>query len=83
MTDRGQCGLCAHGTIARSPTPGKLDFTKRECRRFPPQPMLFQGPGGVQIIMQFPVLERDQWCGEYERGDDQTSQLGVAPSGTA
>lgn len=46
---------------------------ERPCRRFPPAPV----PGADELDLYnpggfvFPVVQANEWCGEFQRRDDQ------------
>lgn len=58
------CGNCrfAEMLIER----GRLDVTKRVCKKLPPMPIALHAPDGIRIDFVFPQLPTDFGCHSFE-----------------
>lgn len=61
-----ECGTCRHAAIAKG-NDGKMNFSFKVCKRFPPTPLIMPGPPpvGFQIQPIFPVVSASEHCGEW------------------
>lgn len=73
------CGTCRHSIPAKM-ADGKIDFTRRFCRRYPPHPLMMPKNGGISMEFVWPVLDTAQVCGEWQNSDATDVALpGQAP----
>jgi len=47
----------------------KGDFSKRDCRRFPPVVVVRVCDGYSSVSTEFPTTPPNDWCGEYVKGE--------------
>ncbi len=58
---RDRCGTCFFSR------PHKADMQMIECHQTKPSHFIIMGPTNrIQFASGFPVLPRDEWCGEYK-----------------
>lgn len=54
-----KCSSCCFSQVTSD------DLTKYICKFNPPQLLVVPAPGGVGIQPMFPIVECDQWCGQF------------------
>lgn len=59
------CGTCRFSVPAMGQD-GKINFTSRVCRRFPPVPMMIPTPQGISMQFVWPQLDTSKNCGEWQ-----------------
>lgn len=60
---------CKHAEPARAPD-GSVDFRIKNCKRFPPTPVVLIGPNGQPAMSAFfPVVGAGVLCAEYSESD--------------
>ena len=53
------CASCRHWKSSTT--------TEGECRRRPPQAIVFNVGGDEKVVTRFPATSSDDWCGEFEK----------------
>ena len=69
MIEEQACGNCYYAKAFLG-LDGKVDFTSKACKRFPPSVSLQTSQG---IIVLSPRMKLDDWCGEWKSLEEQTS----------
>ena len=73
------CGGCRFGGLGKG-ADGKISFTTRICKRYPPAVTLVpNGQGGAGLQALFPIVPLDGWCGEYQPRNDVEEIPGEHP----
>jgi len=66
------CKTCAYSAVSLSPE--SVQSGKLLCRAQPPMPAAIpipaQGGVSIQVVTLWPVVERSDICGAYERNDN-------------
>ncbi len=55
------CGSCRYW---KPPTGGEQ---VGQCRRLPPQAIVFRVEDQVQFVSRFPDTRQEDWCGDFQR----------------
>lgn len=68
------CLSCKHAEPACAPD-GSVDFRIKNCKRFPPTPVILMGPNGPGVSAMFPTVGAGVRCGEWTSKLSITEQL--------
>lgn len=81
MTD---CMSCRHAVPARAPD-GSVDFRIKNCKRFPPTPIVLMGPNNVPMMSAaFPTVGPGVSCAEHAPREESiccSHYAGARPDG--
>lgn len=71
MSSQQECAHCHFAHFAKGQD-GKIVFTHKVCKRYPPKPMALPAPApvGIQVQGMWPIVGAGEWCGEFQKRGD-------------